>query len=46
MPTARAPGVAQVRSAAAFAGNRPDVELIPRDIEVAVDVDARFVVGP
>lgn len=40
-----APGVPRLRAAAAFAGSAPDVELIPRDIEVSVDVDARFVAG-
>ena len=39
------PGAPRLRSAAALAGNSPDVELIPRDIEVSVDVDARFVAG-
>lgn len=43
--SAEAPGARQLRSAAAVAGNGPDVELIPCDIELSVDVDARFVAG-
>lgn len=42
--SAGARGVTQLRAAAASAGNSPEVELMPQDIEVSVDVDARFVV--
>jgi len=42
---AGAPAVGQLRRAAAFAADGPDVELMPKDIEMSVDVDARFVVG-
>lgn len=38
-------GVRQVRTAAALAGGGPDMELMPKDIELSVLVDARFVAG-
>lgn len=40
------PGVARLRNTAASVGGPPEVELIPRDIELSADVDARFVAGP
>ncbi len=42
---AGAPAVGQLRHAAALAGDGPDVELVPKSIEMSVDVDARFVAG-
>lgn len=40
------PGGVRLRSASVSGGRPPEVELIPQDIEVSVDVDARFVAGP
>lgn len=38
-------GPGQFRAAAAFGGGAPEVELMPQDIEVSVNVDARFIAG-
>lgn len=43
--SADAPQVRQVRAAAAVAGSGPDLELLPKDIELSVAVDARFTAG-
>lgn len=39
------PGVGVARFAAARAGRAPDVEFVPADIELSVEVDARFTGG-
>jgi hypothetical protein len=38
-------GATFLRAAAAPGGGAPDIELVPEDIEVSAEVDARFVVG-
>lgn len=40
------PGGPRFRSAAAVAANAPALELVPRDIEFSVEVDARFTAAP
>jgi uncharacterized protein YggE len=39
------PGGPQLRAMAGIGGAAPEVELMPQDIEVSVQVDARFVAG-
>ncbi|MCH9668081.1 MAG: SIMPL domain-containing protein [Actinomycetia bacterium] len=43
--SADTPRTSQVRTAAALAGSGPEIELMPKDIELSVAVDARFVAG-